>query len=232
MRHFIFDVDGTLTPSRGVIDTNFAIFFQHFCINNPVYIVTGSDRPKTIEQIGSSIYNLCKRVYQCSGNDVWEQNKLIRSEKIKIPKEMFDVFIDHLKTSKFPIRTGNNIDIRPGLVNFSIIGRQCTKEERMQYVLWDKETGERSKIAENLRLIFPDYDIQVAGETGIDIMEKGKDKSQIIKDFNLTDELYFFGDKMEPDGNDYTLSLRVAQSGGNVHQVKGWEHTWEILKKL
>lgn len=232
MKHFIFDVDGTLTPSRGVIDPNFGIFFQHFCLNNNVYLVTGSDRPKTLEQVGIKIYDLCKRVYQCSGNDVWEKSNLIRSETIPIPKEMFDVFVDCLAESKFPIRTGTNIDIRPGLVNFSIIGRGCTKEQRLSYIVWDKEIGERSKIAEKLRLIFPEYDVQVAGETGIDITLKGKDKSQIIRDFDSNDKLWFFGDKMEPDGNDYTLGLKVAQNGGEVHQVKGWEHTWDLLKKL
>lgn len=60
---FIFDVDGTLTPSRGLIDGDFAVFFSTFCAENDVYLVTGSDRDKTIEQIGEEIYSLCKRVY-------------------------------------------------------------------------------------------------------------------------------------------------------------------------
>ena len=52
MSEFIFDVDGTLTPSRGTIDAGFKEFFMDFCNKNNVYLVTGSDRPKTIEQIG------------------------------------------------------------------------------------------------------------------------------------------------------------------------------------
>ena len=69
---FIFDVDGTLTPSRGKMDYNFKAFFNTFCLVNDVYLVTGSDKPKTIEQISEGTYNLCKRVYQCSGSDVWD----------------------------------------------------------------------------------------------------------------------------------------------------------------
>ena len=69
---YIFDVDGTLTPSRGRMDKEFSLWFGKFCIENDVYLVTGSDRPKTIEQIGEYLYSKCKRVYQCSGNDVWE----------------------------------------------------------------------------------------------------------------------------------------------------------------
>ena len=48
---YIFDVDGTLTPSRQKLDPNFLIFFNSFALANDVYLVTGSDRDKTIEQI-------------------------------------------------------------------------------------------------------------------------------------------------------------------------------------
>ena len=43
-KHYIFDVDGTLTPSRQVIDSDFAVFFSNFCAENDVYLVTGSDK--------------------------------------------------------------------------------------------------------------------------------------------------------------------------------------------
>ena len=52
MNRFIFDVDGTLTPSRGLMDSQFQQWFNDFCRAYPVYLVTGSDKPKTIEQIG------------------------------------------------------------------------------------------------------------------------------------------------------------------------------------
>ena len=50
--HFIFDVDGTLTPSRGEINPAFKAFLMEFAQRNKVYLVTGSDKPKTVEQIG------------------------------------------------------------------------------------------------------------------------------------------------------------------------------------
>lgn len=233
MRTFIFDVDGTLTPSRGVMDQEFANWFEHFATHNSVYLVTGSDRSKTLEQIPNQIYNLCARVYQCSGNDVWEQGRNIRTKKIELSDELTNMLAHYLETSNFPLRTGNHIDIRPGLVNFSIIGRGCTKEQRAEYVEWDKVSDERAMIADNLSALFPEYDIQVAGETGIDITLKGNDKSQILEDFNLNKgRIYFFGDKMKPGGNDYPVAFILAKNGQDVREVKGWEQTWEILKKL
>ena len=45
-------VDGTLTPSRGQINGSFEAFFKKFCCTYPVYLVTGGDRQKTVDQLG------------------------------------------------------------------------------------------------------------------------------------------------------------------------------------
>ena len=50
MKKYIFDVDGTLTPSRKQIDEKFWVFFLKFCCSNDVYLVTGSDRDTTVVQ--------------------------------------------------------------------------------------------------------------------------------------------------------------------------------------
>jgi phosphomannomutase len=130
------------------------------------------------------------------------------------------------------MRSGNHVDRRPGLVNFSIIGRNCSNKDRELYVEYDKASNERERIMLALKRKHKDYDIQVAGETGIDIMEKGKDKSQIVEEFSLNDELHFFGDRMDINGNDYTLARRVIERGGVCYHVKDWSETWEHLKKL
>ena len=48
---FIFDVDGTLTPSRLPMTEEFKNFFQMWCVFNKFYLVTGSDLPKLQEQM-------------------------------------------------------------------------------------------------------------------------------------------------------------------------------------
>ena len=55
MKKFIFDVDGTLTDSRQQIDLSFEVYMIKFCCKYDVYLVTGSDRAKTIEQVGLDI---------------------------------------------------------------------------------------------------------------------------------------------------------------------------------
>ena len=75
VNRFIFDVDGTLTPSRQSMVPEFQKWFLGFLEQNYVYLVTGSDRQKTMEQVGPMVYNFATRVYNCSGSDVWEQDK-------------------------------------------------------------------------------------------------------------------------------------------------------------
>ena len=141
---YLFDVDGTLTPSRQLIDKEFLQFFLQFCDTNDVYLVTGSDRKKTVAQIGKKLYNKCKRVYNCSGNDVYEQDTNVFTTDWKIDDEMKDHLHVELYESKFPVRTGRHLEERPGCVNFSIVGRNAIMVEREEYVQWDKEHDERA----------------------------------------------------------------------------------------
>ena len=46
--NYIFDIDGTLTPSRLPIDPEFEKFFLEWMKDKKVYFVTGSDKDKTI----------------------------------------------------------------------------------------------------------------------------------------------------------------------------------------
>ena len=153
---FIFDVDGTLTPSRGIIDTHFKMFFNTFCLENDVYLVTGSDKPKTIEQLGEDTYNLCKRVYNCSGGDVYEGKQNIRSSDWKLPDMARTFLISCEYESLFDLRTGNHIEERSGLVNFSVVGRNANAEERAKYVEYDSFEEERNTIANSFNIMFPE----------------------------------------------------------------------------
>ena len=117
MNKFIFDVDGTLTPSRGRIDEKFERFFFDFCTNNHVYLVTGSDKSKTVEQVGDTLYGMAERVYNCSGCDVYKGNKNIHTSSWTLPKDARHWLESKLEESTFPLRTGNHIEERPGMIN-------------------------------------------------------------------------------------------------------------------
>tara|TARA_R110000796_G_scaffold22986_3_gene66131 strand:+ start:1039 stop:1737 length:699 start_codon:yes stop_codon:yes gene_type:complete len=232
MRSFIFDVDGTLTPSRGRINKHFAVWFKNFATHNPCYIVTGSDKSKTLEQLGSDIYDLAVKSYQCSGNDVYEGSQNIYTSNVNWDSHMTGFFQQELNSSAYLFRTGIHVEYRPGLINFSIIGRRASKAQRNNYISWDNQEKERVGVVERFNAKFPKYQASVAGEIGIDIVVRGNDKSQIIKDFYDKGDIYFFGDNCTPGGNDYEIAVAVEGISGCVHHVKDWKDTWERLKNL
>ena len=224
-------MDGTLTPSRGVIDKNFKEWFFEFCDNNLVYLVTGSDRPKTLEQLGEDVYNRCSRVYQCSGNEVWIQDDCVRSSEWTLPEAAHEWLTTQLTESDFSIRTGLHFEHRPGMCNFSIVGRNATLEQRQAWVDYEVWNGDRRKIADAFNQLFPSIQATVGGETGIDIAARGSDKSQILRDFDTDDFIVFFGDAMFEGGNDAPLADELFKNyQGANHKIEGWKETWEILK--
>ena len=206
-------------------------FMIKFCCTYDVYLVTGSDRAKTIEQVGLDIYNRSKRVYNCSGSDVYEKdNNVYRSDWQPYGK-LINFLSDELDYSAFPHKTGNHIEHRPGGINFSILGRgDDSMKHRKEYVKWDINTTERILMSDRIKSEFPDLNIQIGGETGLDISDS--DKSQILTDFNSEDEIHFFGDMMLEGQNDYPLAKALKEMGGFPHHVKNWEDTRTRLSEF
>ena len=231
MKKFIFDVDGTLTDSRQQIDLSFEVYMIKFCCKYDVYLVTGSDRAKTIEQVGLDIYNRSQRVYNCSGSDVYEKDHNVYKSDWKPSRKLINFLSDELDFSTFPNKTGNHIEHRPGGINFSVLGRgENSMKYRKEYVKWDINTTERILMSDRIKSEFPDLNIQIGGQTGLDISDS--DKSQILRDFNPKDKLVFFGDMMREGQNDYPLAQAVDKLGGTNYSVNGWQDTYRKLKDI
>ena len=230
MKKFIFDIDGTITPSRKKIEHEFWAPFLIFCRNHDVYLVTGSDREKTVEQVGLDIFYTAKRVYNCSGSDVYEKNKNVYRDDWELPLDVEKFLLDELDYSQFPLRNGNHIERRPGGVNFSILGRDSDPMlGREEYIKWDKERLEREDIADRLKNQFPELNVQIGGQTGLDI--SNKDKSQILRDFSKDDDIHFFGDMMQEGQNDYPLAMAIVNNMmGTSYNVNDYKETWELLR--
>ena len=232
MKKFIFDIDGTITPSRKKIEHEFWAPFLIFCRNHDVYLVTGSDREKTVEQVGLDIFYTAKRVYNCSGSDVYEKNKNVYRDNWELPLDVEKFLLDELDYSQFPLRNGNHIEKRPGGVNFSILGRD--KDPilgREEYIKWDKERLEREDIADRIRNHFPELNVQIGGQTGLDI--SNKDKSQILRDFSKDDDIHFFGDMMQEGQNDYPLAMAIVNNMmGTAYSVEDWKDTRTLLEGI
>jgi phosphomannomutase len=229
--NYIFDIDGTLTPSRLKIDTEFEVFFLEWMKDKNVYLVTGSDKDKTIEQVGEKIWTNVKRAYQSCGNAVYEGGKLIRQLDFKLDTELQRMLYTFKASSDWQHHHGNHIEERIGLVNYSTVGRNCDQSSRQAYYAWDKLKGERELFCKIIEDTFPKLEASIGGEISIDIYPKGKNKAQVLGD--IKGPITFFGDKCQPGGNDFPIVNRLRNEYKDeviINEVKDWTETWEHLR--
>jgi len=235
-RIFIFDIDGTLTPSRLQMTEEFAKFFDEWSSKNKYYLVTGSDLDKTKEQLPIAYVDRAEAIFTCCGNQMWRDDELIYDNKFNPPKDLIEYLERKVLKSEYPNRCGNHIEDRGSMVNFSIVGRNCTQEQREDYFEWDKAMGERNITCMEIKGTYPGIDAVVGGQISIDIYPKGNDKSQVLEHIEKrheTGEIIFIGDGIENYGNDYPLAeLMDNMEGCDWYHTKGWEHTKEILESL
>ena len=228
MINYLFDVDGTLTPSRGAMDSDFQKLFIRFFsreskAGNKVFFVTGSDKDKTIEQVGGQLWRAVHGSYQNSGNQLYSQGTLVKQSEWMMGANLHLDLLNILETSKWYGRAETNIEERVGMVNISTVGRSADNVLRKEYYNWDNQNREREKIVSHLSLRYPDLEFAIGGEISIDIYPKGKDKSQVLED--MQGKTIFFGDRCEQGGNDHTIAMKSDK----YFNVTGWQDCMRFI---
>ena len=243
---YLFDVDGTLTPAKDKIDTTFHSQFKTWMTDKEVYIVSGGSFDRIINQLGMNIVDKVSGVFACMGNifhqkidsindtgySEWET---VYENKFKAPKGLYGDLHKFVEASEFPIKTGRHYEERVGMVNFSIVGRNASPEQRRQYEMFDPEHSERERIVETLKEKYSKLDFVIGGAVSIDIFNIGNDKSQVVekyfKEALECNQIHFVGDRIAFPGNDYALATALQQHpNGHTYEVESWQDTAELLK--
>jgi len=228
---YLFDVDGTLTQPLLKINEDFAgVFIDWVKIHKKeVYLVTGSDIKKTRHQLFAEFRNVCKGIFCCAGNELWDKNKLIYRNEFKASSQLKEDLDLYLENSDYKFKTGKHLEERGGMINFSTVGRNANLLQREGYTKWDKITREREDLARYIIQNHPELDVAIGGTISVDIYPKGKDKSQVVdylegSYMNPLDEeisFVFVGDKNIPGGNDYALAMRLEEKE-NAYWFQVW----------
>jgi phosphomannomutase len=243
---YLFDVDGTLTPAKSKIDREFRKQFIQWMTGKEVYIVSGGSFVRILDQLGDKITNDADGVFACMGNIFHQKIETINEtgfnewetvyeNKFRPPQGLYKVLDRMVAESEFKIKTGNHYEERVGMVNFSIVGRKATPDQRKAYEDYDPEHSERKKIVEELKEKYPKLDFVIGGAVSIDIFNVGNDKSQIVEryfeDALEHNKIIFVGDRIPFPGNDYALATALRQHpNGSAYEVESWQDTAELLK--
>ncbi|KJH47285.1 eukaryotic phosphomannomutase [Dictyocaulus viviparus] len=242
----VFDVDGTLTPPRQKIYDDTKQFLAEVRNHVPVAIVGGSDLTKIVEQLADSKEELLSQfdyVFSENGLVAFKGNEGYPSRAIQdhIGEERLQTLINftlkYFSELTLPVKRGNFIEFRKGMLNLSPIGRSCSQCERDQFVIYDKEHKIREKFVQALEKNFSSYGLcfVIGGQISVDAYPIGWDKTYCLQYIeNDFDNIHFFGDKTMPascsiGGNDHTIFSDPRTIG---HAVVGPNDTKQQVEQL
>tara|TARA_B100000029_G_scaffold330209_1_gene322517 strand:+ start:12933 stop:13679 length:747 start_codon:yes stop_codon:yes gene_type:complete len=237
-RVYLFDVDGTLTPPLTEINDEFADIFLRWVHDKKrhVYLVTGSDIAKTKRQLFSSFIDQCAGIFTCSGNVYYSKGRKIYEKKLELPDDFIDnleLYLEH--GTSWRRKTGRHIEVRPGMVNFSTVGRNASPNLREAYGRWDFHSREREDIVDYIQGIYPDFEASIGGTISVDIYPAGCNKAQVVEkihEVHGTDvEMIFTGDRNVPGGNDWPLAQALEKlPGSKWFQVESPAETRALIE--
>ena len=105
-----------------------------------------------------------------------------------MPRDAYAFLLKKSISTDFDIATGNHFESRPGLLNFSIVGRNANREQRKKYVEFDNLTNIHVQVADvngEIRFLHTisegpcdeSYGVQVAALAGLPtpVVERARD---------------------------------------------------------
>ena len=243
----IFDMDGTLTGSRQKITKPVLQALLRLRGTHKMYLVTGSNYAKVEEQIGKdNLLRLFEKVCCCNGTVVYNTNldpddewgcqepELIHKVDLTDHYSQSDlnhivsVLLKYASKNHSKFKTGTFVEWRGSQINFSLIGRNCSQDQREDYVVWDKKSGDRDKAIEFLEKEFKGYGLSFrkGGQISIDITRCGWDKTYALNNIDEgPKDCIFFGDNIVPYGNDWEIAAKCEKN----HPITSPENLIEIL---
>jgi phosphomannomutase len=247
----LFDVDGTLTESGQKIDsiTKELLFKLKYKKDYSIGIVGGGRLNKILFQLGEENYidhyfSECGSVYyknisESYNDDATLEEVYTKNIRTHILYNQINILVKlalHFISQVDYLVTGNFIDLRNGLVYISLIGMVATLDERKYYLEKDKENNYRQNLLNILKEeatklgILEKITICYGGEVGIAIYPIEYDKTQVLEHLlPFYDEIHYFGDKYEKDGNDHNLIYHDDVIGHPVNSVSECVRLLEIL---
>lgn len=238
----IFDLDGTLTPSKSPMDTEMGKLLAQLISKKKVAVISGGGLPQFQVQFlhslpaeSDNLTNLFilptsgARLYAWKGSWVEqyaehlsppEKDKIMTNLNVTLPAAGYQM----------PEKIyGQLIEDRGSQITFSALGQTAPLELKLA---WDPSRAKLQKIAAALKERLPEFEVSIGGTTSIDITHRGINKSFAIRKLEEylkmpLDHMLFVGDAIFPGGNDYPAKA----TGIDCIPVKGPEETKQLIRE-
>lgn len=240
----IFDLDGTLTKSKAVLDKEMASLICRLLEKKFVAIMSGGNYPQFKNQFLK--YLKCDKerlkklfILPVSGGSLYKykankwhleySNTLTAKEKARVFVAFQKAFQD---IGYIAPRTtyGKAIEDRESQITFSALGQKAPFKEKKK---WNERNDIRPKLKLALEKYLSDFEARLGGLTSIDITKKGIDKAYGAKQlakllFVSKKEIVYIGDALFKGGNDYAIKRVKIDTA----QVKDEKETKQLIHSI
>ncbi|CAN5377875.1 HAD-IIB family hydrolase [soil metagenome] len=234
-----FDLDDTLAISKSLISDRMAELFTGLLSNYHVCIISGGKieqfNMQVIDRIDATPEQLSHlhlmptcgtRYYRYDvTNEKW---KLQYAEDLSPEQKKHIVAVLEQSAKEEGLWEdepyGELIEDRNSQITYSVLGQQAPPD--VKYAWAEKNAETKLKLRELIAERLPDLEVRLGGTTSVDVTRIGIDKAygiqKLMDELNIgTDEILFFGDKLQEGGNDYP----VKALGIDSIEVEKWEDT-------
>ncbi|TAL15240.1 HAD-IIB family hydrolase [Patescibacteria group bacterium] len=234
-----FDLDDTLAISKSLISDRMAELFTKLLSHYHVCIISGGKieqfHMQVVDRIDASAEQLSHlhlmptcgtRYYRYDvTNETW---KLQYAEDLtpEQKKHIIEVLEQSAKEQGLWVDEpyGELIEDRNSQITYSVLGQQAPAE--VKYAWAEKNAETKLKLRDLIAERLPDLEVRLGGTTSVDVTRIGIDKAygiqKLMDELNIgTDDILYFGDKLDEGGNDYP----VKALGIDSIAVEKWEDT-------
>ncbi len=240
----VFDMDGTLTPSRWEMEPDMVLLFKELLKKYKVWVISGGDYIQFQIQILQFLWddeNLLKNLYICPTCSTkmyvykdkdWQKlygYEFTKEEKNHIIKVLENAIEKlWLKPEKI---YGELIEDRWTQITYATLWQQAPRDIKSAY---DPDFEKRKKIREYILDDLADFDILIWWSTSIDITRKWVDKAYgVQKLMEVTElnknEILFVGDAVFEWWNDFPP---LEKLGITTKKVFNLEDTKDFIREM
>jgi HAD superfamily hydrolase (TIGR01484 family) len=237
----VFDLDGTLAPSKSALGSDMSALLHDLLGIVKVAVISGGDWPQFQKQLLSnlpqdkrlvnlSVLPTCgTKFFQYSGE--WKKlysEDFTAEERDQIISSLHKAFGEAgFKVEKV---WGAMIEDRGSQITLSALGQQAPLAEKEK---WDPDFAKRKKVKTILDPLIPGFSVRLGGATSIDVTKPGIDKAYGIRKLRdvlgiSLQEMIYIGDALFPGGNDYP----AEQAGVVSIAVRGPDDTRRVIETI
>ncbi len=236
-KHFFFDLDNTLTPSKSLIEEAHISILKQLAEHADIIVVSGHGEADIRSHLTEALHGYFYTLGQNGNRAVTKGGEVLWNNSLtKEQRDAILAFIAKARASlNYVVRDENDIiEDRDSQIAFSLIGHH---EDKAKKDAFDPRHEIRFKLLKDLAsdveaLKAARVEVRIGGTTNLDFFEYGKNKgynvNMFIKKMGWKNEdCIYIGDALFPGGNDETV-VGVIET----HAIKDYRETYDFLKKM